>query len=207
LSGYSQAVAATSSDAPSNLNIANALTVLRLVAVPGFVFALLFDGGENATSRLVAAIIFFVAIITDAFDGHLARRYDLVTDFGKLADPIADKALIGAALIGLSFLGSPPLAVELPWWMTIVILGRELGITAMRFAVKKYGVMPAGRGGKAKTVVQTAAIGLYLLPLVEGTEMFILGVMYFAVAITVVTGLDYVVDAIRLRRSSLATSV
>jgi CDP-diacylglycerol--glycerol-3-phosphate 3-phosphatidyltransferase len=199
-------VAATQSDTPSNLNIANALTVLRLVAVPAFVFALLFEGGNNATSRLIAAGIFFAAIITDAFDGHLARRYDLVTDFGKLADPIADKALIGAALICLSWLGSPPLAVELPWWMTIVILGRELGITAMRFVVKKYGVMPAGRGGKLKTVVQTVAIGLYLLPLVEGTELFVLGVMYLAVILTVVTGLDYIVDAIRLRQSSRAAA-
>ena len=193
-------MAATQSDTPSNLNIANALTVLRLLAVPVFVFALLFEGGDNATSRLVAAIVFFAAIITDAFDGHLARRYDLVTDFGKLADPIADKALIGAALIGLSYLG------ELAWWVTIVILVRELGITAMRFAVKKYGVMPAGRGGKVKTVVQTVAIGLYLLPLVEGTELFILGVMYLAVALTVLTGLDYVVDAVRLRKTSLATA-
>lgn len=193
-------MAATQSDTPSNLNIANALTVLRLVAVPAFVFALLFEDGHNATSRLVAAILFFAAIVTDAFDGHLARRYDLVTDFGKLADPIADKALIGAALIGLSFLG------ELAWWITIVILVRELGITAMRFAVKKYGVMPAGRGGKVKTVVQTVAIGLYLLPLVEGTELFILGVMYLAVALTVVTGLDYVVDAYRLRKSSIAAA-
>ncbi|CAM3627951.1 CDP-diacylglycerol--glycerol-3-phosphate 3-phosphatidyltransferase [Smaragdicoccus niigatensis] len=193
-------MAATQSDTPSNLNIANALTVLRLLAVPVFVFALLFEGGDNATSRLIAAGVFFAAIITDAFDGHLARRYDLVTDFGKLADPIADKALIGAALIGLSFLG------ELAWWITIVILVRELGITAMRFAVKKYGVMPAGRGGKIKTVVQTVAIGLYLLPLVEGTELFILGVMYLAVALTVLTGLDYVVDAYRLRKSSIATA-
>lgn len=191
-------MAVPSSDTPSNLNIANALTVLRLVAVPGFVFALLFEGGDNAASRLVAAIIFFAAILTDAFDGHLARRYDLVTDFGKLADPIADKALIGAALLGLSWLG------ELDWWITIVIIGREVGITVMRFAVKKYGVMPAGRGGKVKTVVQTVAIGLYLLPLVEGTEMFLLGVMYLAVAITVLTGFDYVLDAIRLRRSNLA---
>ncbi len=200
MSGYSQAVAVPTSDPPSNLNIANALTVLRLVAVPAFVFALLFEDGGNATSRLIAAIIFFAAIITDAFDGHLARRYDLVTDFGKLADPIADKALIGAALIGLSWLG------ELAWWITIVILVREIGITLMRFVVKKYGVMPAGRGGKIKTVIQTIAIGLYLLPLVEGTEMFLVGVMYLAVAITVLTGLDYVVDAVKLRKTSLAAA-
>ena len=147
----------------SNLNIANALTVLRLVAVPAFVFALLFENGDNATSRLIAAIIFFAAIITDAFDGHLARRYDLVTDFGKLADPIADKALIGAALIGLSWLG------ELPWWITIVILVRELGITLMRFVVKKYGVMPAGRGGKLKTVQQQVNLGDAVAFGLEGT--------------------------------------
>jgi CDP-diacylglycerol--glycerol-3-phosphate 3-phosphatidyltransferase len=193
LSGYSQAVAVPERDTPSNLNIANALTVLRLAAVPAFVFALLFEGGDNAASRLIAAIIFFVAIITDAFDGHLARRYDLVTDFGKLADPIADKALIGAALVGLSILG------DLSWWVTGIIAAREIGITLLRFAVLRHGVIPASRGGKVKTLVQSLAIGLYLLPLSGGWSVVAAIVMGVAVFLTVVTGLDYVVQSIRLR--------
>ena len=185
----------------SNLNIANALTVLRLIAVPVFVWTLLVEGGHNDNWRLIATILFAAAIITDTFDGQLARKYDLVTDFGKLADPIADKALIGAALVGLSWLG------ELSWWITAVILGRELGITAMRFAVRKYGVMAAGRGGKLKTVVQTFAIGLYLLPLSNDVDLVKHSIMFLAVVLTVVTGLDYVVDAIRLRRDSQAAGV
>ena len=98
-------------------------------------------------------------MITDRFDGALARSYGMVTEFGTLADPIADKALIGAALIGLSMLG------DLPWWVTVVILVREVGITVLRFAVLRHGVIPASRGGKLKTLVQAVAIGLFVLPL------------------------------------------
>ena len=125
----------------SNFNIANVLTTLRIVMVPFFGWALLHDGGDSVTWRWVAFALFAVAMITDKVDGDLARKHNLITDFGKIADPIADKALIGTALVLLAVLGL------LPWWVTVLVLGRELGITLMRFVVIRHGVMPAGRGG------------------------------------------------------------
>ncbi|GAA5055773.1 CDP-diacylglycerol--glycerol-3-phosphate 3-phosphatidyltransferase [Nocardia callitridis] len=174
------------------LNIANILTVLRIVLVPIFVFALLAEGGHETGWRLAATALFGLAAITDRFDGQLARKYGLVTDFGKLADPIADKALIGAALIGLSSLG------DLAWWITLVICGREVGITLLRLVVVRRGVIPAGRGGKLKTLVQSLAIAVLLLPL-SGTAMDAgMVLMYIALALTVITGLDYVGQAARV---------
>ncbi|MFE6858627.1 CDP-diacylglycerol--glycerol-3-phosphate 3-phosphatidyltransferase [Nocardia sp. NPDC057668] len=174
------------------MNIANVLTVLRIVLVPIFLAALFAGDGHDPRWRWGAAALFGIAAITDRIDGQLARKYGLVTDFGKLADPIADKALIGAALIGLSMLG------DLPWWMTIVIVARELGVTLLRLAVVRRGVIPAGRGGKLKTLVQSVAIAVLLLPLSGGFESAGMSLMYLAVALTVVTGLDYVVQAARL---------
>ncbi|GAA4352791.1 CDP-diacylglycerol--glycerol-3-phosphate 3-phosphatidyltransferase [Angustibacter luteus] len=177
-------------------NVANALTGLRLVLVPVFGVLLLHDDGTQAGWRVAAFVAFFVASITDRFDGELARKRGLVTDLGKIADPIADKALTGMALIGLSLLG------ELQWWVTIVVLVREVGITVLRLVVIRHGVMPASRGGKIKTFVQALAIGLYVLPRdvipLEVAQV----VMAVAVVITVVTGLDYVARAVRLRRTS-----
>lgn len=190
---------------PPLLNIANALTVLRLLLVPVFVVALFVGGGgEDVVWRLVAFAVFVVAAATDRLDGQLARSRGLVTWFGALVDPIADKALMGAALIGLSILG------VLPWWVTIVIVVRELGITVLRFVViRRHGVIPASRGGKAKTVAQTVAIGLFLLPLPEllgpgtaaATAVLVLqwAVMAVALVLTVVTGADYVRKAVRPR--------
>jgi len=175
------------------VNIANILTVLRIVLVPVFLVALFADGGHSTGWRIAAASIFAVAAVTDRIDGQLARKHGLVTDFGKMADPIADKALIGAALVGLSMLG------DLSWWVTGIIAARELGITLMRFAVLRHGVIPAGRGGKLKTLVQSLAIGLYLIPLPDGFAPFSATLMGLAVVLTVATGLDYVVQAIRLR--------
>jgi CDP-diacylglycerol--glycerol-3-phosphate 3-phosphatidyltransferase len=126
----------------------------------------------------------------------VARKYNIVTRFGKLADPIADKALTGMALIGLSILG------ELWWWVTLMILIREWGITLMRFVMLRYGVMAAGRGGKIKTVLQSVAIGLYLLPLPGWAHVIAVAVMLAALVITVLTGLDYVREAVRLRRTA-----
>ena len=114
-----------------------------------------------------------------------------VTEFGKLADPIADKALMGAALIGLSILG------DLPWWVTAVILVREIGVTVLRFAVLRHGVIPASRGGKLKTLVQAVAIGLFILPLSGPWHTGAWVVMWIAIALTVITGIDYVISAIR----------
>jgi len=179
-------------------NIANFLTMLRLLLVPGFVALMLADGGYDPAMRSFAWAAFAIAMITDLFDGHLARTYDLVTDFGKIADPIADKAIMGAALICLSSLG------DLPWWVTVVILGRELGITLLRFLVIRYGVIPASRGGKLKTLTQGVAVGMYVLALTGWLATLRFWVMAAAVILTVLTGLDYVRQAIVLRRQGIA---
>lgn len=194
---------ATSEASPWNL--ANALTVLRIALVPVFAWLLLHDGGEDAAWRVASWVAFSLAILTDRLDGEIARRKGLVTNFGKVADPIADKALVGTALVALSVLG------ELPWWVTIVILAREAGITLMRFVVIRHGVMPASHGGKFKTVLQATAIGLYLLPLGDWfgdwAETVSWGVMLAALAVTVLTAVDYVLQAVRLRRTSERTAM
>jgi CDP-diacylglycerol--glycerol-3-phosphate 3-phosphatidyltransferase len=179
-------------------NVANLLTVIRLLLVPGFVMLLLAEGGYDPAWRAWAWAAFAVAMITDLFDGHLARTYNLVTDFGKIADPIADKAIMGAALICLSYLG------DLPWWVTGVILGRELGITLLRFWVIRFGVIPASRGGKMKTLWQGVAVGMYVLALTGPLATLRFWVMAVAVVLTVLTGLDYIRQAIVLRRLGLA---
>jgi CDP-diacylglycerol---glycerol-3-phosphate 3-phosphatidyltransferase len=178
---------------PSVWNAANAMTALRLVLVPVFAWLLLAEAGTDTTLRLTAFGVFVVAALTDKADGELARRRGLVTDFGKVADPIADKALVGTALIGLCLLG------ELAWWVAAVILVRELGITLLRFWVIRYGVIAASRGGKAKTLLQTVAIAMYVLPLEGILHLAAMVVMGAAVVLTVATGADYVVRAIRLR--------
>ncbi len=180
------------------LNAANALTVLRMVLVPVFLAALFVGDGHETYWRVVAFVVFAVAVITDRFDGEIARSYGLVTDFGKLADPIADKALIGAALIGLWLLG------DLPGWVAAVILVREIGVTVLRLAVLRRGVIPASRGGKLKTLVQALAIGLFVLPLSGGWLVAAWVLMWAAIVLTVVTGVDYVVSAIRNSRARTA---
>ncbi|MFB0835126.1 CDP-diacylglycerol--glycerol-3-phosphate 3-phosphatidyltransferase [Arthrobacter halodurans] len=190
-------------DPVPTLNIANVLTTLRIVMVPFFVWALLADDGRYGALRWVAVALFAVAIYTDKLDGDLARSRGLITNFGKIADPIADKLLLGSALVLLSVLG------ELAWWITAVILLRELGITALRFAVIKYGVIPASRGGKLKTVTQSLAVFLYLLPVTHtvawlGAAAYV--VMLAAVAITLYTGGQYVAQAARLRARSRGTA-
>ncbi|MFD8234285.1 CDP-diacylglycerol--glycerol-3-phosphate 3-phosphatidyltransferase [Streptomyces sp. NPDC059696] len=191
-------IAAAAVNQASVWNIANLLTMLRLVLVPGFVALMLADGGYDPAWRSLAWAAFAIAMITDLFDGHLARTYNLVTDFGKIADPIADKAIMGAALICLSALG------DLPWWVTGVILGRELGVTLLRFLVIRYGVIPASRGGKLKTLTQGVAVGMYVLALTGWLATLRWWVMAAAVVLTVVTGLDYVKQAIVLRRQGIA---
>jgi CDP-diacylglycerol---glycerol-3-phosphate 3-phosphatidyltransferase len=148
--------------------------------------------------RFLTAVIFTVAILTDTLDGYLARKHNIITRFGKLADPIADKALTGMAFIGLSIID------ELPWWVTVTILVREWGITALRFVVLRYGVMAAGHGGKIKTVTQAIAVILYLLPLPDRAHIVAVIVMAVAWVITMVTGLDYIREALRLRRRAHA---
>ncbi|MCA1674131.1 MAG: CDP-diacylglycerol--glycerol-3-phosphate 3-phosphatidyltransferase [Actinobacteria bacterium] len=176
-------------------NPANLLTMSRMGLVPVFLLALFAKDGTEPLWRATAALIFAVASLTDRLDGDLARRRGQVTDFGKIADPIADKALIGAALVGLSLLG------ELPWWITVLIASREVGVTALRFWVLRHGVIPASRGGKVKTFAQALAIGLYVLPLPAAADPVLWVAMGIALALTVVTGIDYVVRALRLRAS------
>ena len=176
---------------PGLVNAANALTVLRLILVPIFVACLL-AGGSGW--RVVAFIAFSVASVTDLLDGRIARRRGLITDFGKIADPIADKALTGSALVTLSALG------ELPWWVTAVILAREICVTLLRFWVIRRGVIAASRGGKLKTLLQVVAIALYVLPLPAALNVVREAVMAAAVVVTVVTGIDYGVRAVRLHR-------
>lgn len=189
------AAAAATSDRV--LNLPNALTVVRILCVPLMAALLWIDGGSQGLARDLAAAVFVLAALTDVADGAIARRYGLITTFGKVADPIADKALIGVALISLSLLG------DLAWWVTIVILVRELGVTALRFWVIEHGVIPASRGGKAKTLAQTVAIVMYLVDVPwEWWATASAVVMLIAVILTVLTGLDYVVRALRLRRQA-----
>jgi CDP-diacylglycerol--glycerol-3-phosphate 3-phosphatidyltransferase len=192
----SDPLAAPLSPRASTWNIANALSVLRLVLVPLFVLALFEAGGHETGWRLVAFGVFFLASYTDRVDGQLARSRNLITPFGKLADPLADKALMGAALIGLSLLD------ELPWWITVVVMAREIGVTLLRFWVIRHGVIPASRGGKVKTLLQGLAIGFYVLPLSGVWASGRAWLMGLAVAVTVVTGADYVTRAVTLRRTS-----
>ncbi|WP_423923689.1 CDP-diacylglycerol--glycerol-3-phosphate 3-phosphatidyltransferase [Frigoribacterium sp. 2-23] len=180
-------------------NIANIITVVRILMAPLFISWLLIDDGVDGPLRIAAAVLFVIAILTDSLDGMLARGLDLVTDFGKLVDPIADKVLIGGALVSLTILG------ELPWWVTALILVREIGITVYRFVVLKDRVIPASRGGKIKTVLQAVAVSLALFPFwnVFGEGMHWVNgvVMTAAVVATLVSGADYMRVALRHGRS------
>ncbi len=186
-------------------NIANILTVVRLALVPVFAVLLLHADGRESWWRLAAALVFMIASFTDRLDGQLARDRGLITDFGKIADPIADKALMGTALAALSALGM------LWWWVTAVILVRELGITLLRFWVIKHGVIAASRGGKLKTLLQALAIWIYVLPLAAVPGLAWLTwvstvIMAAALVVTVLTGGEYVVQALKLRRSAHAAA-
>lgn len=176
----------------SPFNVPNALTVLRLIMVPLFAWMLLSHPHESGW-RWATTAVFILAIATDAVDGRIARHYGIVTTFGKLWDPIADKALTGMAFVGLSILG------ELSWWITGIILVREWGITVLRFAILKYGVMAANRGGKLKTVMQTFALIGYLAPITGWLHVVAVVLMWIAFALTVLTGLDYLREAARMR--------
>lgn len=191
----------------SDGNVANIITVVRILFAPIFLVLLLLDAGDDGPLRWIATALFVVGIATDGIDGMIARRRNLVTNVGILLDPIADKVLTGGALVGLSILG------ELPWVVTGLILVRELGITAFRFSVLKDRVIPASRGGKLKTVFQAVAISFALAPLATvarelgapgvATVFDILNIALMSVAtiLTVVTGLDYLVQARRSNRA------
>ena len=190
---------ARSGDTPASTgNIANIITVVRILLAPLFVWLLFADNHELGVMRYVAAGLFILAIATDSVDGVLARRQNLVTDFGKLLDPVADKVLTGSALVTLSMIG------DLWWWVTIVILVREIGITAFRMAVVRDRVIPASSGGKLKTIAQAIAISFYLVPLWvllgDGMHWVNAALMAIAVALTLVSGIDYLVKAPRRSR-------
>ncbi|TFC00873.1 CDP-diacylglycerol--glycerol-3-phosphate 3-phosphatidyltransferase [Cryobacterium mannosilyticum] len=189
---------------PGNWNLPNLITVVRILLAPVFIWLLLADAGQDGALRWAAAVLFILAIATDGIDGAIARRNNQVTDLGKLLDPIADKVLTGGALVSLSILG------ELWWWVTIVILVREIGITVFRFVMLKDRVIPASRGGKLKTVLQSVAISLALVPL-----WLLLGdwvhwvngaVMAAALVATVITGVDYLLAARRDNRDAPAAN-
>jgi CDP-diacylglycerol--glycerol-3-phosphate 3-phosphatidyltransferase len=194
--GNAEEAAEPAAAPPGLVNVANVLTVVRIFLVPVFVVCLVHGG---TAWRIAALVAFCGASATDFLDGQLARKRGLVTDFGKIADPIADKALTGAALITLSALG------ELPGWVTALILVREIGITALRFAVIRRGVIAASQGGKLKTMLQIIAICLYILPPSLGVPALAKEVvMGAALVVTLVTGVDYTIRAMRMERSSPA---
>ncbi len=182
----------------STANIANIITVVRILLAPVFIILLLDDAGRLGPLRYIAAVLFVVAIITDSLDGFLARRQNLVTDFGKIVDPIADKVLVGGALVSLSLLG------ELWWWVTIVILVREFGITIFRFIVIRRSVIPAVASGKLKTVFQAVAVSLFLFPLWklfgDWVHWVNWAVMGLAFVLTVISGIDFVIKYVRANR-------
>ncbi|MFC7765034.1 CDP-diacylglycerol--glycerol-3-phosphate 3-phosphatidyltransferase [Leucobacter soli] len=180
---------------PANWNAPNVITGVRILATPLFVWMLLADDGRMGWLRWAAAAFFVLAIATDAWDGYLARSRGLITDLGKLLDPIADKFLTGAALVGLSVLG------ELPWWVTVLVLVREIGITVHRLFEARTVVLAAAWMGKLKTVAQSVAIALALFPFPEVLGEWVHAVnlvtMSIAVALTLVSGVDYVVNFLR----------
>jgi CDP-diacylglycerol--glycerol-3-phosphate 3-phosphatidyltransferase len=184
---------------PSNLNLPNILTTLRIVLVPFFGVALLVDGGDSIGWRLTAFVIFVVAMITDKIDGDIARSRGLVTDFGKIADPIADKAMTGMAFVGLAII------FDNPWWwaVTIVVLVREWSVTLLRLSVLKKVVIAADSLGKLKTTFQVIGLSGLVLPLLDpdlpdwmetpGEVLFYLALAFVAVAVvlTVVSGAQF----------------
>jgi CDP-diacylglycerol---glycerol-3-phosphate 3-phosphatidyltransferase len=180
--------------AVSALNVPNLLTTIRIIVVPILAWLLFKENADTDANRIIAGTIFIVAALTDIADGTIARRWNLITNFGKIFDPIADKALIGVALIGLSYLNL------LDWWFTWVILARELFVTFLRFWVINKGVIPASRGGKLKTITQIVAISFYLLPLPESFSIVGEIIMYAAVILTLATAIDYIMKAIMTDR-------
>ncbi len=194
-SGFRGRVLASGNSQVSLGNIANIITVVRILLAPLFVWLVLLDGGEHGLWRFIAAGLFIAAIATDGLDGALARKRNLVTNSGIILEPIADKILIGGALIALA------LVAELPWWVVIVILAREMGITLFRLMVLSNRVIPASRGGKLKTVLQAVTLSSWLVPtwLLLGSWVFILNwvLMGAVIVVTVATGLDYLVKGLR----------
>jgi CDP-diacylglycerol--glycerol-3-phosphate 3-phosphatidyltransferase len=172
------------------MNLPNALTVFRILALPFCAWALFQKDGQDPTWQIIAWSSFFIVGMTDVLDGRIARKRNQISNFGIILDPIADKAFIATALVGLSILG------EMPWWVTAVILIREIGVTILRFAVIKREVISANRGGKLKSLLQNFSVGFYILPLPTYLYLprdILLGI---AIALTVWTGIEYFRNAL-----------
>lgn len=163
----------------------NTLTVTRILLIPIGVYTLFYDGGDNSTYQLISYAIFFTLGMTDIVDGRWARHSNKITPLGTFLDPVADKALIGAAMISLSILD------RFPWWITILILTREIGITLFRLLVIKNGVIPASRGGKIKTLMQNFGVGFFILPLPTSLDWFKYGFISVAIILTITSAYDY----------------
>jgi CDP-diacylglycerol--glycerol-3-phosphate 3-phosphatidyltransferase len=163
----------------------NTLTLTRILLIPSGVYTLFYDGGDNSTYQIISYAIFFTLGMTDIVDGRWARRSNRITALGTFLDPVADKALIGAAMISLSILD------RFPWWITILILAREIGITLFRLIVIKNGVIPASRGGKIKTLTQNFGVGFFILPLPASLDWFKFGFISVAIILTITSAFDY----------------
>lgn len=166
-------------------NLPNSLTIFRIAALPFCAYALFKGGGDDTDWRIIAFILFFIVGLSDILDGKIARDRNQITEFGKLLDPIADKAMLATATVGASMLGL------LSWWVTGIFLIREVAVTILRFAVIKAGVIPASRGGKLKTFFQNFGVGFYILPLPD--VLFLPRDIFMGIAIylTIATGVDY----------------
>ena len=163
----------------------NTLTLTRILLIPTGVYTLFYDGGDNSTFQLISYAIFFTLGMTDIVDGRWARHSNRITPLGTFLDPVADKALIGAAMISLSILD------RFPWWITILILAREIGITLFRLLVIKNGVIPASKGGKIKTLTQNFGVGFFILPLPAWLDWFKYGFISVAIILTITSAYDY----------------
>ncbi|MCS4490960.1 MULTISPECIES: CDP-diacylglycerol--glycerol-3-phosphate 3-phosphatidyltransferase [unclassified Corynebacterium] len=181
---------------PSNLNIPNILTSLRIIVVPLFVWLVLTSESTRPGWMWASFVVFAALMITDKLDGDIARSRNLITDFGKIADPIADKTLMAGAFISLNITGA------LPIWVTVIILVREVGITVWRMVeLRKGRIVPASKGGKFKTVLQTVAVALYLIPLPDYMSFIVSLFMYITVAVTALTGVQYLIDAAAVKKA------
>ena len=168
-----------------DFNLPNALTIFRILALPFCAYALFKNGGEDDSWRIIAFTLFFIVGLSDILDGKIARSRNQITEFGKLLDPIADKAMLATASIGASLLGM------LSWWVTAIFLIREVAVTILRFAVIKNGVIPASKGAKLKTFFQSFGVGFYILPLPSYLNIPRDLFMAVAIYLTITTGVDY----------------
>jgi CDP-diacylglycerol--glycerol-3-phosphate 3-phosphatidyltransferase len=188
--------------AKSIFNLPNVITMARIIFVPFFIWTLVEFNNPESAMRWISVLVFIIIMASDGVDGAIARKRGLITNLGKLLDPIADKALLGGALVTLSVLG------EVSWWITAVIMIRELGITAYRFVVIRNEVVAASSGGKLKTIFQGIMVGFVVSPLTAWFDQwytyFELALVLFATALTLITGIQYMLAAFRARKQRVS---